>query len=148
MVMKGLSLIRLKCMIFFTPLCFYLAQTHLLSYVLFIFPWPQMHPEQGLFLTQASRLLINPAAVFLVSYFLGKRINLKAELSLVLNTLLQGSLVGSIFSFGLFLTQVKPSDIYNLYLYSYQFSLFIFLGLQIFFVSFAAIAIAFLRRKP
>jgi hypothetical protein len=84
----------------------------------------------------------------LLSYFTGRDIMLKDELLTAINSLFLGSILGSIFSFGYgFLASAKPSDVLDPHMYALIFSFHVFRGLQIFFNSFTALAIAHLRKE-
>lgn len=133
--------------VFAVPLAFYLVQTVLLDYLLrghfFL-----IYLDQGPFYFQLIQYLAIPALLFLLSYFMGKNIQLKDDLLVVINSLFMGSLVGSVFSFGYgFLASAKVTDIFNPYTYALNLSFYVFRGLQIFFTSFTALAIAYLRRE-
>ena len=136
--------------VFALPLVFYLIQTVLLDYLLRgrLFLIFLRSPDQGLFYFQLIQYLVIPALLFLVSYLMGKNIQLKDELLTVINSLFLGSVIGSIFSFGYgFLASAQPKDISNPYMYALNFSFYVFRGLQMFFISFTALAIAYLRRE-
>lgn len=136
--------------VFAVPLVFYLVQTVLLDYFLrgrFFLMFLRSH-EQGLSYFQLVQYFVIPGLLFLLSYFMGRDIMLKDELLTVINSLFLGSILGSIFSFGYgFLASAKPSDVFNPYMYALNFSFYVFRGLQIFFNSFTALAIAHLRKE-
>ena len=137
-------MIQLRYRLFGVPLVFFLVQVCLVDYFsrgyLFL-----RYLEQGYFIVQLLQYFISPALLFLVSYLLGKHVNLQEELLVVVYSLFFGSLVGSLFLWGFRLAVSDPAEIHNLYLYAVSFSLYIFQGLQTFFVCFTAVAIASLR---
>lgn len=139
-------MIQLKYRFFGVPLVFYLAQICLLDYLLRGYLAP-IYTEQGYLLVQALQFSVNPALLFLASYFLGKKVNLKDELPVVIYSLFLGSLIGSLFLWGFRIALSNPTEIHDLYLYALNFSFHISQGLQVFFTSFAATAMAYLRKS-
>jgi hypothetical protein len=92
-----------------------------------------------------SKFLINPVLLFLVSYFIGKRIVLKFGISSVIIPLFLGSLVGSMV---LFYYVSLPSVLdfsTDLIVIFAQFLTVISYCLEIFFVSFTAMTIGIIR---
>jgi hypothetical protein len=93
-----------------------------------------------------SKFLINPVLLFLVSYFIGKRIVLKFGLSSVIIPLFLGSLVGSMV---LFYYVSLPSVLdfsTDLIVIFAQFLSVISICLETFFVSFTAMTIGVIRK--
>ena len=137
-------MIQLKYRLFGVPLVFFLVQVcivdHFLRGYLFL-----RYLEQGYFIVQLLQYFISPALLFLVSYSLGKRVNLQEELLVVVYSLFSGSLIGSLFLLGFQLAVSDPAEIHDLYLYAVSSSFHVFQGLQTFFVCFTAVAIASLR---
>lgn len=141
-----MKLMQFKYKVFAIPLAFFLVKTVLLDYYLSGHMIRSVRPyEHALFLLQFLQLLVIPALLFFASYFVGRNISLKDELLTVINSLFLGSLIGSLFLFAVVLASAKPES--NLYLYAVNFSTFIYEGLEIFFTSFTAMALSFLRRR-
>jgi hypothetical protein len=90
-------------------------------------------------------ILISPVLLFLVSYFIGKRIVLKCGLSLVIIPLLLGSLVGSTVSFCYFTLPIILQYSLDLIIIFSRFLYTISYCLQTFFISFAGMTIGVIR---
>jgi hypothetical protein len=91
-------------------------------------------------------ILISPVLLFLVSYFIGKRIVLKYGLSSVIIPLLLGSLVGSTVSFCYFyLPRIIQYSLDLIIIFS-RFLYTISYCLQTFFISFAGMTIGVIRK--
>lgn len=137
-------MIQIRYKLFGPPLVFFLIQVclvdHFLRGYLFL-----RYLEQGYFFVQLLQYFISPALLFLVSYLLGKHVNLQEELLVVVYSLFSGSLIGSLFLLASQLAVSDPAEIHNLYLYAVSASFHVFQGLQTFFVCFTAVAIASLR---
>jgi len=141
-----MNLIQFRYRVFVIPLAFFLVKTLLVDYYLRGHVMIRLVTsfEQALFLLQFLQYLVIPALLFLASYYVGRNISLRDELLTVINSLFLGSLVGSLFYFGVLLASSRPET--NLYVYAVNFSRFIYEGLEIFFTSFTAIALSYLRR--
>lgn len=98
------------------------------------------------FVFTCIQYLISPVFLFVVAYFVGKRVELKAELSSIIIFLFLGSLVGPIVLLGYSLLYSAAYQLSTLAYYGQAFLGIAIQGLQLFFISFSAMAIAFLRR--
>jgi hypothetical protein len=87
------------------------------------------------------KFLLSPVLLFVVSYFVGKRIWLRSKISLVILLPFLGSLVGPVVWYGhYYLLEGKVID------YIFMLSV-IYEGMEIFVVSFTAMTIAHLKRE-
>ena len=98
------------------------------------------------FVFTCIQCLISPVFLFVVAYFVGKTVELKAELSSIIVFLFLGSLVGPIVLLGYNLLYSAAYQLPTLAYYGQVFLGVAIQGLQLFFISFSAMAMAFLRR--
>ena len=84
-----------------------------------------------------------PVLLFVVAYFLGKKVELPVEYLSVIVSLLIGCLVYPLITIPLLSISIDPSINY----FIFYFLPFVFEGLQIFFISFTAIALGSLRSR-
>lgn len=122
-------------------LVFYLSLQYYIQWVR-IFWFEGQFDQYNFYATLGYTLqfLLNPILLFVFSYFIGRRVKYKMDLQSVIMPLFLGSIIGCVVIFGY--GQLSTSSILSISSIISPIST----GLEMFFASFTAMTIAFLRR--